>query len=198
MKANSLQAGGKNNRPASQKQARAAAGQTTAKTLSQPKLRFVMGSDPEDRDLLVSESDPNQFYIKAGLPLDAAPQPVSRAEAAAWFMECFVPKELKADFQERQTGESASVSKAALDKLDVALNDQYETNTKNAALLHLLHGQTNAEAGEGVFSIEKDNGRLSFGIMLLCQGVAAELQARYDSTWEAMKAVREAAKGGGQ
>jgi len=195
MKQNQHQAGEKNNRPASPKQARAAAGQTTAKTPSQPKLRFVMGSDPEDRDLMVNDSGPEQFYIKAGLPLDAAPQPVSRAEAVAWFIECFVPKELKADFQERQTGESASVSKAALGKLNVALNEQYETNQKNEALLHLLHGQFNVDDSDGMIGREEGNGRLSCGVMLLCQDMAEEVQARHDAVGKAVEAFRAGKEG---
>lgn len=184
MKQNQHQAGGKNNRTAQSKQARASAGKTTPETPIQPKLREIAGSNYDDQDLMVNESGPQQFYIRQQGVEGEPVRPISRSEAVSWFIDSFVPEELLSDFPP-QPGEPARVSEGALDKLNVALNDQYETNEKNAALLHLLKDQIIADS-DVVF----DTQRLGLGIKLLCQSMAREVEARHEAVWQIVKSLR--------
>ncbi len=80
--------------------------QSTPETAS-PALRSVFGCDQDDQELLVSESGPEQFYIRQQGVEGEPVRPITRAEAVAWFTASFVPDELRAHFPEPQPGDPA-------------------------------------------------------------------------------------------
>ena len=82
------------------------------------------------------------------------------------------------------------VSEAALSEMQQAVGQCESTNNKAAALFHLLNGECDADESEGVFSGMKKRGRLSCGIMLLCQDMIAELDGRHDAAFDAMRKLK--------
>ena len=178
MKTNQSQAGAKSSRASKSKQAK-----RTGQTLKPaPALRHVFGSDPDDRELLVSESDPNQFYIRDQRTPDAAPRPISRAEAVAWFTQGFVPDELRAHFPHPLPGEPALPALAAehVARLGDQCRELYSAAEMARGFHFLLVSHLEKQSMTTITGIEP-SGEEASGIMNLGHLINANLDARHDA-----------------
>lgn len=163
------------------KQARAVAGKPTAETPSTPALRHVFGSDLDDRDLLVSENDPDQFYILDLRTPDAPPRPITRAEAVAWFTNGFVPDELRAHFPQPQPGEPALPALAAehVTRLREQCRELYNATEMARGFHFLLVSHLEKKSMTTITGIEPSGAEAS-GIMDLGHRIERELDACHD------------------